>query len=89
MTRFTLPVPATAFSDYSAMNQAAGGLLTPTFVASVAAGNLFEIESSKLALDRTQSDRIKGIRQPHDRGPRRGQPQIQAGRERCQPHGAA
>ena len=61
MTRFPLPVPATAFSDYSAMNQAAGGLLTPTFVASVAAGNLFEIESSKLALDRSQSDRIKGF----------------------------
>lgn len=61
MKRFALPVPTAVFSNYSAMNQAAGGLLTPTFVASVAAGNLFEIESGKLALDRTKSDRVKAF----------------------------
>jgi putative membrane protein len=61
MTRFALPVPTATFSADSAINQAAGGLPTPTFVASVAAGNLFEIESSKLARDRSKSDRVKAF----------------------------
>jgi hypothetical protein len=56
MTRFALLVPTAVFA---ADNQAAGGSPTPTFLASVAAGNLFEIESSKLALDLTKSDRVK------------------------------
>ncbi len=59
MTHFALLVPTAVFSADSAINQAAGGSPTRTFVASVAAGNLFEIESSKLALDRTKSDRVK------------------------------
>jgi putative membrane protein len=59
MTRFALLVPTVVFAADSALDQAAGGSPTPTFVASVAAGNLFEIESSKLALDRTKFDRIK------------------------------
>jgi putative membrane protein len=59
MTRFALLVPTVVFSADSGINQAAGGSPTPAFVASVAAGNLFEIEGSKLALDRTKSDRVK------------------------------
>jgi putative membrane protein len=59
MTRFALPVPTAVFSADSAINQAAGGSPTPTFIASIAAANLFEIESSKLVLDRTKSDRVK------------------------------
>jgi putative membrane protein len=59
MTRFARQVPTATFAADSATNQAAGGSPTETFVASVAAGNLFEIESSKLALGRTKSDRVK------------------------------
>jgi putative membrane protein len=61
MTRFVLLVPTAVLAADSATNQAAGATATETFVASVAAGNLFEIESSKLALDRSKSDRIKGL----------------------------
>ena len=59
MTPFALLVPAAVFAADSASNPTAGGSPTAAFVASVAAGNLFEIESSKLALDRTRSDRVK------------------------------
>lgn len=61
MTRFAPLLPTAVFAVDSASNQTAGGSSTAAFVASVAAGNLVEIESSKLALDRTESDRVKGF----------------------------
>jgi putative membrane protein len=61
MMRFALLLPPAVLATDSATNQAVGATPTETFVASVVSGNLFEIESSKLALDRTKSDRIKGF----------------------------
>jgi putative membrane protein len=69
MARFFLPFAivfgfaTAAFAADPASNQAAS---TPapaatTFVTSAAAGNLFEIESSKLALTRTKSGEVKAF----------------------------
>jgi putative membrane protein len=66
MTRFALllvigvGLTATAFAGDPARNQAAAPAApTATFVASVAFGNQFEIDSGKLALDRTKSAAIE------------------------------
>jgi putative membrane protein len=70
MFRFALPLVITfglstaAFAADPARSQAsATAPTTPTFVTSVAAGNLFEIESSKLALGRAQADTVKAFAQ--------------------------
>jgi putative membrane protein len=68
MTRFALllmvgvGLTATAFAADPARNQtAAPAAPTATFVASVAFGNQFEIDSGKLALERTRSASVEAL----------------------------
>ena len=55
-----LAIASPAFAADPVTNQAAGPTVPPaTFVATAAAGNLFEIDSSELALRRSQSSAVR------------------------------
>jgi putative membrane protein len=59
-----LALASPAFAADPATNQAAGPPApTATFVATIAAGNLFEIQSSELALRRSKSKAVKDFAQ--------------------------
>src|SRR5712671_4189612 len=62
MYRFALPFLIAMALAPAVLGQAAGAPpSTATFLTSVAAGNLFEIDSSKVALSRTKSDAVKAF----------------------------
>jgi putative membrane protein len=60
----TVPVIGPAFAADPSTKQATSPVTpTATFVASAAFGNMFEIESSKLALDRSKAERVNAFAQ--------------------------